>query len=269
MRCAKVMGFLLLLAAGGPLAGCGPSFGPNARYGITFYCPGAGNYDMGDLDIRRGLESAGYRGQVATFLWTMSFNPAVDQVVRINPILRAQILAGYIRQYRERYPDAPVNLIGLSAGTGVAMWAVEALPEGCYVDNVVLLGSSLSSRFDARKALQHIRGRVYVYYSPNDAVLSLPVRVTGTIDGVFTQDPAGLVGLYPPGGPHDRIVNIPWRPEFEKLGYYGGHTDCTSARFVQAEIAPRLMGAQRRTAVRLETPYTSRPVSAPPDAPAD
>jgi pimeloyl-ACP methyl ester carboxylesterase len=269
MRGVRGKGLLLLLAAGGLTAGCGLSFGPRARYGITFYCPGAGNYDMGDVNIRRGLEAAGYRGQVATFLWTMSFNPAIDQIVRINPILRSRILARYIRQYREQYPDQPVHVIGLSAGTGVAMWAIEALPEGCYVDNVVLLASSLSRGFDAGKALRRIRGCIYVYYSPNDAVLSLPMRVTGTIDGVFTQDPAGLVGLYPPGGPHERIVNIPWRPEFEKLGYYGGHTDCTSPRFVQAEIAPRLMAVRRSDPASDGTSYASRRESAPPGVPAD
>lgn len=264
MSCVRGVFILLLLAAGGLTAGCGLSFGPRARNGITFYCPGAGNYDMGDVDIRRGLEAAGYRGQVAAFLWTMSFSPVIDQIVRINPILRSRVLASYIRKYREQYPDRPVHLIGLSAGTGVVLWAIEALPEGCYVDDVVLLASSLSSRFDASKALRRIRGRIYVYYSPNDAVLSLPVRITGTIDGVFTRDAAGLVGLHPPGGPHDRIVNIPWCPEFKKLGYYGGHTDCTSPRFVEAEVAPRLMVAQRSARASAGTFFASRQGSAPP-----
>ncbi len=64
------------------LAGCAPAFGPKAANGITFYCPGAGNLDFGDAGIRAGLERAGYRGQVATLMWTVSFNPAIDQALR-------------------------------------------------------------------------------------------------------------------------------------------------------------------------------------------
>ena len=37
-----------------------------------------------------------------------------------------------------------------------------------------------------------------------------------------------------------KVVTIPWRPGFAKLGYSGGHTDVLSSRFVAAHIAPRL-----------------------------
>ncbi len=232
------------------LSGCGPSFGPNARNGIVFYCPGIGNFDGGHDRIREGLEQAGFKGEVATFYWTLAPGPLapIDQVVRINPRLRAGILARHIEEYIDKFPGRPVNLVGLSAGTGVAMWALEDLKPGYRVDNVVLLSSSLSSGFDARKALRNVAGKVYVYYSPNDAVLLVPMRVSGTIDGVYTEDAAGVVGLRARGH-GGKIVNIAWRPEFESLGYYGGHLDSTSPRFVQQEIAPRILNSTDVTAV--------------------
>lgn len=237
---------LLSVCAIAALTGCGPAFTERAVHGITFYCPGAGNVDFGDAGVRSGLERAGYKGQVASFLWTISFNPALDQTLRLNAKLRAGQLTGIIEDYIDRYPGKPVNLIGLSAGSGIAIWAVEGLGAKYKVDNVVLLSSSLWYRYDVSKALPHIKGKIYNYYSSQDAILAGPMKVFGSIDGVFGDDGAGAVGLRPPKGA-DRIVNIPWRAEFTRYGYYGGHTDGTSPAFVQAEIAGKIIQGAERT----------------------
>jgi len=218
------------------VGGCGPQFGPRARYGITFYCPGAGNIDFGDRGLRQGLEQAGYKGQVATVVWTVSLNPAIDQMLRLNARAGASRLARAIERYIDRYPGRPVHVVGLSAGTGVAVWALERLDEGYMVDNVVLLASSLSHTYDVSRALTHVRGKIYNYYSPYDAILTIPMKVFGTIDAKFGVDGAGAVGLHPPHGA-DRVVNIRWRPEYAQYGYNGGHTDGTSPAFVRAVLA--------------------------------
>ena len=225
------------------IAGCGPTFGPQAQNGITFFCPGAGNIDFGDQGVRDGLRGAGYRGQVATYVWTISFNPAIDQSLRLNARLRASGLADHIKQYIDKFPGTPVNLIGLSAGTGVVIWALEDLKPAYKVDNVVLLASSLHHKYDVGKALRRVKGNIYNYYSPNDPILGGPMKVFGTIDGVFFEDGAGAVGLHSPSG-SGRVVNIAWRPEFSKYGYSGGlHTDVTSSAFVRAEISQHIIGA--------------------------
>ncbi|MFH1747493.1 MAG: alpha/beta hydrolase [Planctomycetota bacterium] len=221
------------------ITGCGPSFGPRAQYGVAFYCPGAGNIDFGDQGVRQGLERAGYRGQVASVMWTVSFNPAIDQALRINAHLGASRLASFIKQYIEQYPGRPVNLIGLSAGTGVAIWALEDLDPQYQVDNVVLLSSSLHHKYDVGKALKRVKGKIYNYYSSEDPILAGPMKIFGTIDGVFFEDGAGAVGLHSPTGA-ERIVNIPWQPEFKQYGYHGMHTDVTSPAFVQARISQHI-----------------------------
>jgi pimeloyl-ACP methyl ester carboxylesterase len=256
---------MLIAVVAAATTGCGTSFGPQARNGITFYCPGAGNIDFGDNGIRRGLKAAGYRGQVASVMWTLLFNPAIDQTVRLNAHVGAVELARSIEKYQDRFPGRPVNVIGLSAGTGVAIWAVENLAPGRSVDNVVLLSSSLSSNYDMSKALAHIRGRIYNYYSSQDPVLWGPMKVFGTIDGQFLADGAGAVGLHPPSGA-GRVVNIRWQREFSRYGYYGGHMDVTSPAFVRARISEHIMETQSGSVER----EPARPVArAPRGAPVD
>ncbi|MBK9127327.1 MAG: hypothetical protein IPM13_05960 [Phycisphaerales bacterium] len=233
--------FVPLLLLGG-LLGCAPRFGPRAEHGIIFYIPGAGNVDLGDAGLRRGLRARGYQGEVARLHWTYSFNVAIDQSVRAFARLASKRLAEAIQEYSDAYPGRDINLVGLSAGTGIAIWALEDLRDEYSVNNVVLLSSSLWHRYDVSAALEHVRGKIYCYYSPTDAVLTGPMKVFGTIDGVFFQDGAGAVGLHPPPPADERVVNIAWRPEFQQLGYWGGHFDSTSPAFIEAFVADHLLG---------------------------
>jgi pimeloyl-ACP methyl ester carboxylesterase len=241
MLARRLAGIVAILLVAG-VAGCAGLEDERASLGKTYYIDGAGNWGFGVTEVARALDEAGYKGSVEAFLWTTSFNPAIDQVNRPAAHLRAAGLSDKIRGYLKTYPDNDVHIISLSAGTGVGTWAVEALPKGYRIKNMVLLGSSLSSTYDMTRAFEHIKGRVYVFYSSYDPILSGPVRILGTIDG-STEDAAGLVGLHPRAGYKGRVVNIPWRPEYAEYGWAGGHTDCTSEPFVQRFVAPYIMGS--------------------------
>jgi hypothetical protein len=241
---ARLPAGLIAALAWVSLAGCAGTDPGRANFGKTYYIDGAGNWGFGTSSVAKALTQAGYKGSVEAYLWTTSFNPAIDQVNRPMAHLRAAALSDKIRAYLKTYPDNDVNLIALSAGTGVAIWSVEALPKGMKVNNMVLLGSSLSSTYNMTRAFEHIRGRVCVYYSQYDPILSGPVRILGTIDGVIDTDAAGLVGLHPRGGamPSGRISNLAWRPEYSDYGWAGGHTDSTSEPFIRRFVAPWIMG---------------------------
>lgn len=232
----RVLSLATLILFAMLLVGCGGGFGERAEYGITFYCPGAGNVDMGDAGIREGLERAGYRGQVSRFTWSVGFNPVIDQTVQPIARIGAQRLAGHIEHYIDRYPGCEVNVVGLSAGSGVAIWALENLKPGYKVNNVILLASSLSADYDVGRALRSVKGNIYNYYSPNDAVLTQLMKLANTIDGHIGADGAGAVGLRSAHG-GSRVVNVRWRPEFRQYGYHGGHTDGTSPAFVHHELS--------------------------------
>lgn len=219
------------------LAGCAD---PKERFGRTWYIDGAGNWGFGALDVPLGLEERGYKGLVSNHRWSLTLNPVLDQTLRFLAKASGHSLGRAITAYLKRYPDADANIIALSAGTGVGVWAIESVEPPCKVNNFILLGSSLSSRYDMRKALANMKGNVYVYYTPTDPVLQGPVRALGTIDGTF-DDSAGLVGLHGPGEETGRIKNIRRTAKYARLGWTGGHADCVNRRFVAGELYKRII----------------------------
>ncbi len=249
MTSKTVFSIILALGLAGA-AGC-EKRGAAEKFGKTFYLDGAGNWGFGAAEVPRGLQEAGYTGDVELYIWTTSLNPLVDQLNIPAAKVRAAFLARKIERYLKRYPHNQVNVIALSAGTGVATWAVEGLRNGARIDNLILLGSSLSHDYDMSRALENITGRIYVYHSPHDQVLET-VRVVGTIDGKRGVDSIGLVGLTPPPGQADRVVNVAWNKDWMRLGWAGAHTDCTNAKFVRYEIALRLQRAEESQGQSLE-----------------
>lgn len=226
------------------LAGCGGGMErrPAAEsFGKTFYLDGAGNWGFGVHDVPAGLKDAGYRGDVEIYVWTTSLLPMVDQLNLAGAKLRAAALSDRIEEYRRKQPDQPINLIALSAGTGVLIWAIEGLDDQTKVDNVVLLGSSLSADYDVREALGHMTGKIYAYYSPHDEVLEA-VRVIGTIDGKRGVESVGQVGLRAPAGLANRVENVGWDRRYMRFGWTGAHTDCTNRRFVEQVVSRHVVG---------------------------
>ncbi len=224
-----------------PTIGCSASHAVLEPYGKTFYLDGAGGWRFGRRDVPEGLRRAGYRGDCEVFEWSTTHIPLLDH---IDPLgankLWASSLARRIKAYKQKYPHNPVNLIALSAGTGVVVWALERLDGEYQVNNVVLVGSSLSHEYDLDQALSSVAGKVYVYHSPRDAILPL-AWVVGTVDGRLGTQVAGQVGMYVKKSYGGKVVNIKWEKKWERLGWKGGHTDCVGRPFVQYEIASRLM----------------------------
>ena len=127
-----------------------------------------------------------------------------------------------IREYQDTNPDEAVNLIGLSAGTAVAVFAIEELREDHSIENAILLGSSLNADYDLTEALKRIRNRMYVFTSSRDTALRFLMPMTGTADRkIIKAKAAGVTGFrLPPRADaatrrlYARVVNIAWVPEF-------------------------------------------------------
>lgn len=238
-----------LVLATGWLAGCAAPvalrFTVAETHGKVYYLDGIGCYGYGRDAVPTGFSMAGYRGDVEYWSWSATGTP-LDQLG--GPFVRAKgaDLAKMIQLYKSTYPGRPVSLVGLSAGTGVAVFACEYLPEGVYVDEVILVASSLSEHYNLSKALRHIRGGITLYQTNGDLALGVGARIMGTIDGAPLATCAGLTGFSPSAGAsagdralYARVRNVPYTPAFMALGFDGNHTSAVdSSAFVRQKIAP-------------------------------
>lgn len=234
------------------LAGCGDAvklrFNHEERYGKVYYLDGIGCVGFGREQVPAGFRSAGFEGDVEYWSWSATGTP-LDQFG--GPFVRARAgdLTKMIVMYRQTYPGRPISLVGLSAGTGVAVFACEQLPEGVDVDEVVLVASSLSEQYNLSRALRHIRGSITSYQTHGDLALGVLAPLTVTIDGAPISASAGLVGFKPPPGLTDeekslysKVKNVPYSPSFSAYGFNGDHTSAVeSTSFVRAKIAPIVM----------------------------
>jgi pimeloyl-ACP methyl ester carboxylesterase len=234
------------------LTGCASAPPAHSGPGIVYYCDGAGggsgvrNWGRG---VQQGFKQAGYAGEYVEFKWETGLGMIADEE-EADKAKRAQgaKLAQQIQAYRTKFPGRTVDLVGLSAGTLIVAYALEALPAAGQVDTVVMLSSSIGADYNLSKALRHVQGDMYVTTSPHDAMLGDLAPLFGTADRQYVgRHIAGLTGFeLPPGADYAtrrvyaKIVNIAWEPELDKYGDYGGHTDTAKPAFVQHVVVPLL-----------------------------
>lgn len=246
---------LMAVIACASLAGCSqvaPDRDVRMAKGYVYYLDGAGggglrNWGSG---VREGLAAAGYDGAGEMFRWETGLGVVADQTSSESHKRRkAAELADEIREYTHSHRGVPVTLMGLSAGTAVAVFALEELPLGHDVENVVLLSGSLSAGYDLTKALHHVHGQMYIFTSPKDAVLGFLLPFAGTADrAIGTTDTIGVQSARMPANPsyetrreYAKVVEVPWNEEFKRYGHQGGHTDSVKARFIEAVVAPLIL----------------------------
>jgi pimeloyl-ACP methyl ester carboxylesterase len=248
MKPAAVLSIFVLSV----LVGCASTQPSYSGHGIVFYCDGAGGGGVTNWghNVESGLKMAGYKGTFDMFPWETGMGVIVDQDSSVTYKRgKARELAQQMTKYMNQHPDDPVYLMGLSAGTAVAVFTLEALPVSKKVDAVVLLSGSLSSGYDLTSALQRVNGDVYVTTSQKDAILTGVVPGTGSADRKFVGDDViGVHGCHmPPGASsatrrlYSKVHLMAWDPSWERDGEYGGHTDSTKPRFVADHIAPLLI----------------------------
>lgn len=260
--------------------GCGPVYkfiverqpegDPNL--GVTYYIGGAGPLgNVGSFDVPGGLRDAGYRGRVEVFTW-QSWTHAGDQINLSSNREKAAQLRDHICRYRKAHPDREINIVALSAGSGIAVFALEYLPEDIGINRCFLLGCSLSSKYDLTRALKRIKGKVYVLYSRYDLMLKNVVWYTGTIDrSAGDQGIAGLEGFWMPASPrpdtllqYQKVCNIAYRSEFAAAGHKAGHIGATARPFVSRYIGSAIQGEDTRLlGPHPENRYTATPDKTP------
>jgi pimeloyl-ACP methyl ester carboxylesterase len=153
--------------------------------------------------------------------------------------------------FRQRYPSKRICYVGQSAGCAVVLVAAEKLPAG-YVDRIVLLAASVSTRYDLRPSLRHAKEGIDNFSSRDDwFVLGLGMALSGTTDRDLAPA-AGRVGFRQfANTPQDRAVYAklrehPWEPSVSWTGNTGGHFGPSNPGHLQEVVIPMLLGKPRR-----------------------
>lgn len=231
-------------------SGCSPTVGSYAssdrlERGLVIILDGAGGITDTFDSVAKGLDKAGVHQAFEPYEWS-AHSVLEDQMDLQRNREMAAGLTSLILGYRQEYPGRPVHLVGLSAGTGLVIFAAEGLPSGYKIDGIFLLGSSLSSTYDLSPAMQHVRHTITNFSSVADvAVLGAGVAVTGTVDRGHST-PAGIAGFKLPKDASTekkqlyaaKLVEVPWNPRYVIYGDLGGHLGATSSSFAQHMIAP-------------------------------
>lgn len=248
---------------------------------ITFYLDGAGNFGFGKESVPLGLADGGYEGHVRHYIWTSYLGPVADQIYLSHNRREGMQLAEEIEKHLDLYPTGHVNVIALSAGTGVAVFALETLRPTYSVDNVILLSSSLSSDYDLTRALRRVRGSIYFFWSPDDPILEDLVPMLRTVDGSRTATPAGIWGArLPRGAPPEtvrlyqkQVVNRRWSPSIASGPFKLRHAGSINRGVIRQLVAPIVVAKPPdRSGSPIETATSTRPTfrrasPAPPVSP--
>ena len=241
--------FITCFSCAAARAANAPADEPTADFSHTWllHLPGIGGEMSIDRTLIRGLKDGGWEGPTKIYDWTEN-DPGIDALhARKRNDREAQKVADMIEDKLKEDPKLQITLTSHSGGTGIAVWALEKLPQGARVKTLVLLASALSPDYDLTEALKHVSGNAYVYYSENDTlVLGAGTQLFGTIDGKKTMA-AGLVGFkVPPNAAkqqYEKLIQQPWVKEWMVFENAGSHIGCMSRPFVKQVLAPTLIDA--------------------------
>ena len=218
------------------LAGCSSATSVSsgkADKGSVWLVPGIEGQTLLVGDVEKALRFNGYQGIIKRYNWGNPLMPLKNLRNEKHKEFQSQKLADEIIAFSQDNPEAPIDIIGYSAGAGLAVLAIEKLPENIRVRNVTLVHGALSPEFDLTAALAKIDGRLKNLYSTADwLVLGLGTRIFGTIDGENT-DSAGMIGFdveksVPEISLRTKLEQIPWQWD---QGRWGGHLTLYDYKF--------------------------------------
>ncbi len=257
-----IMVCLGVLAVLGGTSGCARTMRPTLEQresGLVYVIHGVEGNSPLCANIAKGLRSGGWQGATEIFCWGTGagfFDWYRHLSDRGRNREQAHDLARMILRYQAAFPGRPVHLIAHSGGAGIALVAVEALPEGRYVDSVILLGAAVSPERDLRRALTRTRRGIWSFSSSFDvAFLAAGTAIFGTTDG-HHGPAAGMAGFRVPEFFTDqdralyaaKLHQVPYRAEMARSGHLGSHLGWAGPRFAADWLAPLLadQGGERR-----------------------
>jgi pimeloyl-ACP methyl ester carboxylesterase len=191
-----------------------------------------------------GLHDAGVRQEIEIIPWGKWPLSSMDNLMNHEANLeRAKKISERIAAHRQTHPSSSITLVGYSGGGGIAVMVAEALPENVSIDRLILIAAAVSPEYDLTKVLSHVRGNMVNFYSENDwFMLGWGTQTFGTIDRKNTAA-AGRIGFVDAAGkPREsqQIKQIEWRPDWARLGHWGGHIGWLARPWAREVLAAQL-----------------------------
>jgi pimeloyl-ACP methyl ester carboxylesterase len=211
------------------------------------HLPGMGGAMRIDQNVTRGLIVGGLPvGELKIYDWTGVDRGLISLAKVQRHVEQSKIVADMILDQVHAHPGEHIVITAHSAGTGIAVWALEQLPDDVQIDDLVLIASALSPNYDLSKALKHVRHAAYAFNSLLDTiVLGSGTRVFGTVDRVQT-DAAGRVGFTVPptadATEYAKLTQISYDADWMRFDNYGEHIGAMTRSFAAHVIAPVLQG---------------------------
>ena len=240
------------------------------RSGLVLMADGVGGLDLCGTGLVHVAAKAGSSHEVRVVPWGHGFGRWHRDLTNVDNHQRwADHIVAEVAAHRAVKPLAPIYLVGKSGGTGVAVRALEQMPEGS-VDGVVLISSALSPDYDLSRALRAVRGEMTLFWSPLDVfVLGAGTKLFGTVDR-RNEVSAGLVGFRRPKdldesgtAQYAKLRQIRWSPNMVATGYFGGHVGPDNPAFLRKYVLPLIGVAveSKEQAGRESSPRADAPIT--------
>src|SRR3954468_20234874 len=149
---------LLLIASRGFAQATLPTTVPAIEHKTyLLHLPGMGGLMNIDRSVTSGLLQGGIEADLQIYDWTGTDRGLASLANVRRHEEQAQVVANIILDRLRRQADARGVVTSHSAGTGIAIWALEKLPDDVMIDDLVMIASALSPGYDLSRALRHVR----------------------------------------------------------------------------------------------------------------
>jgi hypothetical protein len=219
--------------------------------GIVFIVPGARGGKVSSVVLREELEEASCPYTVVVYQWSRGERPG-DIIEDINDrrgnLERARGLADMIETSRRTHPEGVIEIVAVSAGCGIAAFALEVLPDDVNVQRVLMIAPALSPGYDLSLVLRHVEKDLVAFVSDNDKLfLGLGTELFGTMDGVKIAS-AGHNGFVLPAGAnsetrllYEKLRQVRWDWDMILDGNLGTHRGWLSRGYIRKHVLPLLI----------------------------
>ncbi len=219
------------------------------EHGLIIVLPGIEGISSVNDGITRGLAAAGLPHSMIIHDWRRyriwsPLHLASEQHNR----QQARVVVDIVVDYQRNFPGRPVHLIGHSAGSGVALFVLESLPDDVKVQSVILLAAAVSRRIDAESLAERTIDGIWNFYSALDMpTVGLGTLIFGTTNRRHEVS-AGALGFIErsPKSESTGLFQIRFRPHMMRDWNLGGHFGATNSAFVRHYIAPLLQSEWSR-----------------------